>query len=339
VDQNRQAIQEKMKVVQESALMMLGFQLLPFLVASPWAPVAALSDVMLDFAFTTWVMGADYTWREAILSIEFSMVFGTFGLDMKDWSRMVQGSIKRAGVAAWKKAARKSSDVLKEASRNAMFSLSDVVIGQSIRIQDWWRRMRVWSHVTDKGIEDLIRGMKEYLAEAASHGQKFSQDLLDAMAQGKIQIAFRPDIKVGGFHMPGENILVLNPYRVSQFVRRDVKEMAVILLHEFTHYKGYNEWRAHWEQFIMLYHLLLRRKLSDFPTMKIDLAKFATSLEKGGIHAAGDWVQDVVLRRYRRNFADDFDELMAASIRYGGGLKELTQGYTRGVSIRKARFA
>ncbi len=83
--------------------------------------------------------------------------------------------------------------------------------------------------------------------------------------------------------------LKINPFG-RQLTLRDTQEIASTIIHEYMHFRGFNEFTAHWVQFKFMMRVMAKKPAVAFPSYAAKLQAFQTVMNVGGPKQASRWM-------------------------------------------------
>src|SRR3989338_8021708 len=155
------------------------------------------------------------------------------------------------------------------------------------------------------------------LMDMADDGFKAAEEFVDDFMNEKVKYLFYADHKaLGSFNeatAPG--ILKISPFG-RKLELRDAHEIASTIIHEYMHFRGYNEFTAHWVQFTFMLRMMAKKPGMMFPSYAKHISKFQNVISRSGAKAAEGWLTDFIVDK-GYNLAH-----------YGGSRRQFIRGVT-----------
>jgi hypothetical protein len=296
------------------------------LIQYPLATAGALAlDLTLDYAIVRGLMREQYTPAHVLESMLFS---GFYLAGPTPVARHGARLLRKTGVADGP--ARRLAREAAEEGEDVWYRFGDRVPDALVewRTRRGERLVKAWENAPL--LRDRLNArVLDLIADAADSGSVLAARFLDDVTEGRVMFHWAPDLEGLGLYSSRaglRDVLLVNPFGAGGARPRSAHEIAGTILHEYVHFKGFNETRAFFEEFKFYWHMLTRGAIQrrHFPEVWDDLLTFGDLLERSGPDAARRWVVDLItIGRYKDAYATgnnalDFVKRFAS---YAGGHK------------------
>jgi hypothetical protein len=298
-DHMSETIQEGQRRGLQAMGAVMGAVFLPIgFIQYPLATAGALAlDVAIDYAIVRGVMREQYTPAHFLESMLFS---GFYLAGPEPVARHGARLLRKTSVADGP--ARRLARAAAEEGEDVWHRFGDRVPDSIVewRTRGGERLVKAWENAPR--LRDRLNArVLDVIADAADSGSVLAARFLDDVTEGRVMFHWAPDLdSLGGYSSRAglADVLLVNPFVKGEATPRSVHEIAGTILHEYVHFKGYNETRAFFEEFTFYWHMVTRSRgaigRSHLPEVWEDLVQFGATLRVEGPDAARRWVFDLL---------------------------------------------